>query len=178
MDNIVKTDEIDIDYPLIYKDKDLIIKDIKFETEDERLICEAIIDNLEQEVAKNIKLGNTVSIPFIGTIERNWYKDGIKSKYKEFKEYKANHSEDEYKAYFKAACEEIKSNHAEVENKAKRERRFKTMVLPKYINLCKKRSVVYANAWLKMLNCMTVVEFDPEIEEIYERFGLGLDAND
>ena len=51
-------------------------------------------------------------------------------------------------------------------------------MLPKYINHCKNRGVAYANAWLKTIKLMDVVEFDPDIEDIYERFGTGLDAND
>ena len=64
------------------------------------------------------------------------------------------------------------------EEKIKSFNRFKTRMLPRYVNLCNKRGVAYANAWLKMINRLTVVEFDPEIEEVYERFRLGLDAND
>lgn len=178
MDNVVNTSDVDLDYTLIYKDRDLILDNIGFDKEDDRLICEAIIDNLEQEVAKNIKLGNNISIPFLGTIERNWYKQGIRDNFKELKEYKNTHSEEEYKEYFNAVCNNIKADHKELEDKHKRQKRFKSKVLPRYVNLCKNRSVVYANAWLKTLSFMTVVEFDPEIEEVYERFRLGLDADD
>lgn len=178
MDNIIKTDEVDIDYTLIYKDKNNILSDINFENEDDRLICEAIVDNLEKMAADEIKAGKNISLPFIGTIERNWYKEAIRNDYQEFREYKANHTEEEYKAYFKAKCEEYKANHAELEDKYKRNKRFKTSMLPKYINHCKNRGVAYANAWLKMIGSMKVVEFDPEIEEVYERFRTGLDADD
>lgn len=178
MDNVLNTSDVDLDYILIYKDRDLILKDIGFENEDDKLICEAIVDNLEQKAAKHIKNGDTVSIPFIGTIERNWYKQSIRDKAKEFKEFKNSHTESEYKEYFKTACTNIINNHNEEVDKLKREKRFKKLLLPKYINYCKKRSVIYANAWIKMVSLMKVVEFDPDIEDIYERFGFRLDAND
>lgn len=178
MDNVINTDEIDIDYTLIYKDKTNILKELSFETNDEFLICEAIIDNLERDAANSIKSGNNISLPFIGTIERNWYKEAIRDNYKDFRDYKATHTEEEYKDYFKSKCEEFKDNHAIIEEKYKRDKRFKTSVLPRYINYCKKHSVIYANAWLKMIKGMTVVEFDPDIEEVYERFRTGLDADD
>ena len=85
---------------------------------------------------------------------------------------------EEYKEYFKSICENIKKSHNIKEDKIKSFNRFKTKMLPKYVNLCNKRGVAYANAWLKMTNCLTVVEFDPEIEEVYERFRLGLDVDD
>ena len=53
MDNIVNTNDLDIDYVLIYKDRDLILNDCNF-NEDDRLICDAIIDNLESEITKNV----------------------------------------------------------------------------------------------------------------------------
>lgn len=177
MDNVVNTSDIDLDYILIYKDRDLILNNIGFNNEDDRLICEAIIDNLEAQAAKNIKEGNTISIPFLGTIERNWYKQGIRDKAEEFKEYKKTHTDEEYKTYFKAACTSIINNHNKEVDKLKKEKQFKKLLLPKYINYCKTRSVIYANAWLKTIRLLDVVEFDPDIEEVYERFRTGLDAD-
>lgn len=171
MDNVVNTNDIDIDYMLIYKDKDNILSDIGFEDEYDTLTCEAIIDNLEDELVKQLKEGNTVSIPFIGTIEKNWYKSAIRDNYKDFEEYKNTHSKEDYQRYFKAKCEEFKKNHKDKEDKIKRMNKFKSKLLPKYINLCKDKSVVYANAWIAMLYRLEVVEFDADIEDIYERFG-------
>ena len=79
MDNIINSNDLDIDYILIYKDRDLILNDCNF-NEDDRIICDSIIDNLESEAAKQIKNGKTVSIPMIGTIEPNWYRKTFKEK--------------------------------------------------------------------------------------------------
>lgn len=177
MNNVVNSNDLDIDYVLIYKDRDLILNDCGF-NEDDKIICDAIIDNLESEVAKHVKAGKTVSIPMIGTIEPNWYRKTFKEKYSEIKEYKKTHTKEEYDKYFKDICNSIKQDRLDKEEKAKRFKQFKSKVFPKYIKLCTTKSVVYANAWLAMLNRLTVVEFDPEIEEVYERFRLGLDADD
>lgn len=177
MDNVVNTNEVEIDYTLIYKDKNNILNDIGFTDDNDRLICDAIITSLECQAAENIKLGNTISIPFVGTIEKNWYKAAIKENYQDFRDYKATHTKEEYDEYFKSKCEEFKNDHAELEEKYKREKRFKKHLLPKYNNKVKNRGVVYANTWLKSIKLMEVVEFDPDIEDIYERFGTGLDAD-
>lgn len=177
MNNIINTDELDIDYTLIYKDRDLILDDCNF-SDDDRLICDSIIDNLETEVAKQVKLNKTVSIPMIGTIEPNWYRKTFKEKSTELKEYKNTHTKEEYDKYFKDVCNSIKQDRLDKEQKAKAIKQFKAKVLPRYIKLCTEKSVIYANAWLAMTSKLSVVEFDPEIEEVYERFRLGLDAND
>lgn len=177
MDNITKSDELDIDYVLIYKDRDFILNDCGF-NEDDKIICDTIIDNLEANVAKNIKAGKTVSIPMIGTVEPNWYRRTFKEKYSEIKEYKKTHSKEEYDEYFKTICNSIKQDKYNKEEELKRFKQFKSKVFPRYIKLCTTKGVVYANVWLAMINKLTVVEFDPEIEDVYERFRLGLDADD
>lgn len=177
MDNIVNTSDVDIDYTLIYKDKEIILNEIGL-SEKDKFITEAIVENLEEEIAIQVKAGKNVSIPFIGSIEKNWYKMEIKSKAKEFRDYKETHTREEYQEYFKTECEKIKENHNEEELKNKKVKAFKSKVLPKYIQLCKNRSVIYANAWLAMAYKLKVVEFDPDIEEVYEKFRLGLDADD
>ena len=48
MDNIINSNDLDIDYVLIYKDRELILNDCGFD-EDDRIICDAIVDNLESE---------------------------------------------------------------------------------------------------------------------------------
>ena len=168
MDNVVNTSDLDIDYVLIYKDRDLILNDCNF-NEDDRIICDAIVDNLEAEVVKNVKAGKTVSIPMIGTIEPNWYRKTFKEKYSEIKEYKKTHTKEEYDKYFKDICNSIKQNRYDKEEELK----------DWYDGyLFGNESIIYANAWLAMMSKLTVVEFDPEIEEVYERFRLGLDADD
>lgn len=169
MNNIVNTNDIDIDYTLIYKDRDLILDDINL-SEDDRFITEAIIESLESEVANKVKEGFTVSIPFIGSIDRQWYREAIKSKYNEFREFKETHTKEEYKEYFKEETDKIKRNHSEEEDKLKRFKKFKSKLLPRYIQLSATKGSVYANCWLVTLNKLEIVEFDPEIEEVYERF--------
>ena len=94
------------------------------------------------------------------------------------KDYKKTHSKEEYDKYFKDICNSIKQDRYNKEEELKRFKQFKSKVFPKYIKLCTTKSVIYANAWLAMISKLTVVEFDPEIEEVYERFRFGLDAND
>lgn len=175
--NILNTNDIDIDYVLIYKDKKLIIDSLDL-SDDDKIICNDIVDNLEKSLASHIKEHKTVSIPFIGTVQKNWYKDAIKANYKQLKEYKESHTKEEYDKHFKELCENIKAEHIEKETAERKAKKFKRSVLPKYVNLVDKKGTAYANAWLKAMSCFEVVEFDPEIEEVYERFRVGLDADD
>ena len=54
---------------------------------------------------------------------------------------------------------------------------LKKKLLPTWIKLSKKHSAAYANLWLYAMGKLEIIEFDEEVEEIYERFGIGLDAD-
>lgn len=170
MNNTLKTDDIDLDYVLIVKDKDILLNEIDF-TNKERLLCSAIIDNLEKQASKEIISGKCVSIPFLGTIQKNWYKSKVISHYKDFKQARNTLSKDEYKEYVRQTMEEEIKIHNDEEAKIKKFNKFKRSVLPQYLKLMNKHGVAYANAWLVTRQKFEVVEFDEEIEEIYERFG-------
>lgn len=169
MNNTLKTGDIDLDYVLIVKDKEILINEIDF-TEREKLLCSSIIDNLEKQANEDIIAGKCISIPFLGTIQKNWYKSKVISHYKDFKQARQTLSKEEYLEYVRQTMESEIKEHNDAENKIKKNNKFKRKVLPQYMKLVKDRGVAYANAWLKTRQCFEVVEFDEEIEEIYERF--------
>ena len=170
MNDTLKTDELDLDYILIVKDKDILINEIDF-TDKERLLCSSIIDNLEQQANDAILDGQCVSIPFLGTIQKNWYRSKVISHYKEFKQVRETLPKEAYIEYVREVMQNELKEHKEEEAKVKQLNRYKRKVLPKYLELVNKYGVAYANAWLVTRQKFEVVEFDEEIEEIYERFG-------
>lgn len=80
---------------------------------------------------------------------------------------------EEYKEYTAKVMEEEKQKHYEEEEKIKTELRFKKKLLPIWIKLSKKHSAAYANLWLYAMGKLEIIEFDEEVEEIYD--GLELD---
>ena len=116
-------------------------------------------------------------INHIGTIQKNWYRSKLISHYKDFKEARKTMTREEYKEYTAKVMEEEKQKHYEEEEKIKTELKFKKKLLPIWIKLSKKHSAAYANLWLYAMGKLEIIEFDEEVEEIYERFGIGLDAD-
>lgn len=167
--NTIVTDDFDNDYVLIYKDINNILDDINLHGED-RLLCKSIIDSLEKEAAVNIRNEKCVSIPHIGTIQKNWYRSKLISHYKDFKEARKTMSKDEYMRYTASVMDEEKRKHKEEEDRIKNLQRFKRRFLKRWTALTKDRGTVYANLWLYAIIKLDIVEFDPEIEEVYERF--------
>lgn len=177
--NIANTsshEEFDDNYILIYKDMNNILDDIGLQG-DERILCKSIIENLEKEASINIRKDKCVAIPHIGTIQKNWYRSKLIGHYKDFKEARKTMTREEYKEYTAKVMEEEKQKHYEEEEKITNERKFKKKLLPKWIKLSKKHGIAYANLWVYAMSKLEIIEFDEEVEEIYERFGIGLDAD-
>ena len=160
----------------IYKDINNILDDIGFQGDD-RILCKSIIESLEKEASINIRKDKCVAIPHIGTIQKNWYRSKLISHYKDFKEARKTMTREEYKEYTAKVMEEEKQKHYEEEEKIKTELKFKKKLLPIWIKLSKKHNAAYANLWLYAMSQLEIIEFDEEVEEIYERFGIGLDAD-
>lgn len=174
--NTSSNEDFDDDYILIYKDINNILDDIGFQGDD-RILCKSIIESLEKEASINIRKDKCVAIPHIGTIQKNWYRSKLISHYKDFKEARKTMTREEYKEYTAKVMEEEKQKHYEEEEKIKTEHKFKKKLLPTWIKLSKKHSAAYANLWLYAMGKLEIIEFDEEVEEIYERFGIGLDAD-
>ena len=173
--NIANTsshEDFDDDYILIYKDINNILDEIGLQGDD-RILCKAIIESLEKEASINIRQNKCVAIPHIGTIQKNWYRTKLISHYKDFKEARKTMTREEYKEYTAKVMEEEKQKHYEEEEKIKTELKFKKKLLPTWIKLSKKHSAAYANLWLYAISQLEIIEFDEEVEEIYERFGIG-----
>lgn len=168
--NTIITDDFDSDYILIYKDINNILDDINLHGED-RILCKSIIDNLEKEAAINIRQEKCIAIPHIGTIQKNWYRSKLISHYKDFKEARKTMTSEEYIEYTAKVMEEEKRKHKEEENRIKAEKRFKKRFLKRWISITKDRGYAYANLWLYAITKLSIIEFDSEIEEVYERFG-------
>lgn len=137
--NIANTsshEDFDDDYILIYKDINNILDDIGFQGDD-RILCKSIIESLEKEASINIRKDKCVAIPYIGTIQKNWYRSKLISHYKDFKEARKTMTREEYKEYTAKVMEEEKQKHYEEEEKIKTEHKFKKKLLPTWIKLSK-----------------------------------------
>ena len=164
------SDDDNFQYVLIYKERDNILDDIEF-TEEERVLCDSIIDNLERFAFNAMNHDKCIAIPFLGTIEKHWSKSAFKEHYKEFQEVKKTSTREEYDSYVQRIMSDARKERLDREHKIKTMRRFKNKMLPKWNNLVNKKGVAYANFWLYSITHFDVIEFDEEIQEIYERFG-------
>lgn len=157
----------DLDY--IEKDITSIISEIKFEKEDDDLLCKDIILHLENTAAEEIKNDKCVQLPFIGSIRKNPLRKVLDSNREAFKLARKQLEKDDFKAYcaevFKDKKDELrledyrKAKVKEIRNK------YKT----KYEQYFTHLGPAYANMFCNAILMMRMVEFDEEFEETYNR---------
>ena len=97
--DINKIEEVNEDFTITVKNKSDILNELNFKSEEDKLLCESIIDSLENAVYDNVRDGLTVSIPYIGNLRRNKVYETIAQSKKNFKAVRSFVSKEEYKQY-------------------------------------------------------------------------------
>lgn len=167
---VKQDDEFDKEYVLIYKDTENILDDINYENMDDRLICKSIINSIEKEASLQFKAEKCISIPHIGTLQKNKLKSAIIRQYKDFKEKRKTLSKEEYLEYTRSIAQREKDRITKEEVDKKNWLKYKKKFMKVYMTKFKDRGAVYANAWLYTHYMLQGIEFDPDIEDVYETF--------
>ena len=110
INDVNELEEINDDYSIVVKTKADILSEIDFDSDDDKLICETIIDSMENSIFENVKNGLVVSIPFIGCLRKDPIKEKIKAHGEKFKEIRKYTNKEQYKKYVSDFITEIKIN--------------------------------------------------------------------
>lgn len=158
--------DLNSDYTLVYKDLDNIIAELPFETDEDRIMCQSIIESLEDEAVAQYLQDKCVIIPYIGKFQVNLIKKRSQKLYKDFKEAKSNMQKEDYLEYrkdvFKGLYSIIKSEEAvKRQNKHIKSKHFKL-----WNKLAREISFVYADCYIMFLNQMNTKHFDVEEDEV------------
>lgn len=177
MSEIIKAkniEELDTDYPLICKDINDILNDINFDNKEEEDKCRFIVENLEENIAENIKKGKAVSLPYVGVLRDNPVIRALKKHHKEFrmartrmntKDY-TNYTKDVYRYEFKLYKEkELKENEikSKLDNIRKRNRKLYNKYNIKY-------GKIYAETYVFCISLIKEIPFNQEIQDKYDEF--------
>lgn len=168
--DILTNEDLNSDYILVYKDLDNIIAELPFESDEDRAMCQSIIESLEDEAVKQYLQDKCVIIPYIGKFQVNLIKKRAQKLYKDFKEAKSNMQKEDYLEYrndvFKGLYSEIKSEEAiKRQNKHIKSKYFKL-----WNNLAREKGFVYADCYIMFLNQMKSKHFDEEEDEVLNEY--------
>lgn len=160
--------DIDNEYVIISKDTDNILDDLDFDSEDDRILCKSIIDNLEKQAAAEIRKMKVVQLPFIGCLRI----DPIKRKLRDAKLHlslmRKNMSKAEYKQYVKDIVHEFGQEMDKADREKLIMKKIRTANKKQYEIYYKKLGRAYAEMFIYSIRLLKEVPFDQDWEDQYQ----------
>ncbi len=155
-------------YVCVYKDVDNILDDLGYKGAD-RVLMKDIILSIEDAMLEGFKNNKCVAIPTVGRLMKDIGKIEVKRRKEEIDS--IAEKEDRLAAYIKTV--EIRKETFAARRKARKEDdfpEFKKKHIKKWLEVAKAHNATYANIYFKVRMDGQLVPFDPELEDIYERF--------
>lgn len=177
MENIQNDiNEIEDNFIIVSKNKNDIFNELDFKDDDERYLCESIINNLEKSIADGIKNLKTVQIPYIGCVRIN----PVKRKFREAKLHlsavRKNITKEQYK-------EHVRSFVIDLQETQKKEDKIKINIIKlkrnnkkKYYELYKTLGKAYAEMFIKAIYLLDYIPFEQEWQDKYDELS-GIDRD-
>ena len=164
-----RLNESDIEYSIISKNKNDILNELDFENEEEKLLCDSIINNLEKDMSDAIKNMKVAQIPHIGCIRINPVKREFRNSKLHLNTIRKSVSKEQYKEHVRSYIIDLKEKQ-ELKDKEKlifiRIRRNNKK---RFEMLFKKCGKAYANLFIMSIYWLKEVPFDKEWEEHYQQ---------
>lgn len=157
------------DVPINKKTHSDIIYDCEFETEEEALICEDIIDSLERFAGANIKEGKTVSLPYIGTLRKSGKRAKIVEMQTDIKIYRQTHTKEEYQDYIRGILEKVQEQYDADDLERMQKIAVKSVAKKTFEKIYKNKGPEEAAAFLNVIYKLKEVKYDQDVEDAYQK---------
>ena len=167
--DISQIEEVGEDFSINIKTKADILSEIDFKTEDDRLLCESIIDSLEKTVYDSVRDGLTVSIPYIGNLRRNQVYEALAKSKKSFKTIRSYLSKEEYKKHVVEVVIDAKQELAKQDRLKAHLTNIKRANKKKYEKYYMDFGRAYAQLFLTAIYWLDEIPFDPEVQAAYDK---------
>lgn len=156
-----------IDYTIpIYNRKD-IIDNTDWDNEDDKLICEDIIDKMDEQIRTTIVKGQTAQIPYIGNIRKNPVHMEFTAQKSSLSELRKQVGKAEYKKQISKLIIDIKANCKTQDYIHRYFNSIKRNNLKKYNKLFNLLGQHYADLYIYSIMWCKEVPFDQDVEDAY-----------
>lgn len=168
-DNIEhQLDELDGEYIILSKNKNDILNEIDFENEEERLLCDDIINNLEKSIAEAVISMKTANIPFIGSIRINPVKRKFRNAKLSLSSVRKSLNKEQYKEHVRSIITDLNNKQHEEDRQKLVLKRIRSNNKKTYETIFKKCGRNYAELYIMSIYWLKEVRFDAEWEEHYQ----------
>lgn len=151
----------------VIREKD-ILADIDFDSQDDFNICKDIISQLESKGAEILKEGKTVALPYIGRLRKPLIKQEYLKNRNLLKVARSVMTKEDYNEYKKETYKECASKIISQDNLKKLRKRVIALNRKKYIQKYNLFGEVIANIWIESILWLKPVEFNQEIQDVFD----------
>lgn len=158
----------DIGIEIIIKKKSDILNEIKFNNEEERLLCDSIITDIEKTAASAIIHNKSAQLPLMGVMRKSPLKAVVNKNRPNFSVARTHMTKQQYKEYVGEIMSEAKIE-IEKEDKAKaRIRKIKSKHKKQYDEYYKQLGQAYATMFIYSFTIFKEVPFDADVQAMFD----------
>lgn len=168
-EELERIEEIDEQYKIIRKDVNDIIEEIDFDTEDDKLICHSIITNMDKYMAKTFKENKCANIPYMGCVRKTIIARTINENKTNFKLAKTELTKEEYKDHVRSYIYDAKETQKKLDREKLILKKIRSKFNKKYKELYVKLGAAYADLFIKSLSWFQPIEFNQDIQDMYDK---------
>lgn len=167
-DVLSQLDNVNDEFALIVKDSNSLIEEINFQSEEEKLICNSIIDNMERCIATNLKAEKCVNIPYVGNLRKNQVNLAISKHKKNLSLVRKHMTKEEYKEHVREYVKEAKDNQERLDKEKFELKKLRNKFKKTYTLLYTESGRTHAELYIKVMRWFKPVPFDQDVQDAYD----------
>lgn len=160
--------EDNLDCELTVKTKADVMAELAFADDEDKALCDSIIDVIERTAANVIRNDRVAQIPYIGTFRINPVKKGMFERKEMFRLLRKTMSPSEFKDYVRGVLNELKINAKVADRSRVARNKMKRSAKSKYLEYLKKYGYGYAEMYVLAMTMFKEVPFDSEWQDKFD----------
>lgn len=154
-----------------------IYNSLGFDNLDDVEICKSIITQLESKAAEVLVQGGTVALPYVGRLRKPLVKQEVNKQRRLLKVARSVMDKEDYKQYKKELYAECVDKIASEDEKRLIKRRLIALNKKQYLQKYKLFGEVGANLWINSLMWLRGIEFNQEVQDVFDEIEANENRN-
>ena len=158
----------DGDYPTIINKREDILDALEFKSLEDRVMCDSIIESMDKNIAELISNNKVANIPFIGCVRKDPIRKVVVDNFNNFRIARTHLTKEQYKEHVRCVVNDAKEELKKEEFRKRYINRVRSRNKKKYDRLYIELGKHYATVYILSLYWMEAVEFDQDIQDMYD----------
>lgn len=158
----------DGDYPTIINKREDILDALEFKSLEDRVMCDSIIESMDNSIAELISNNKVANIPFIGCVRKDPIRKVVVDNFNNFRIARTHLTKEQYKEHVRCVVNDAKEELKKEEFRKRYINRVRSRNKKKYEYYFLTYGKAYAEMYIQSILWLEEVPFDPEVEEAFE----------